>query len=69
MLFLSGNINIEEVFMYIKKLDKLKIIKWYIRNYINVSPDINIDDISNLKELEKIVRTSKNIHNEIYGCQ
>jgi len=69
MLFLSRNINIEEVFMYIKKLDKLKIIKWYIRNYINVSPDINIDDISNLKELEKIVRTSKNIHNEIYGCQ
>ncbi len=55
--------------MYIKKSDKLKIIKWYIRSHINILPEINVDDISDLKELEKIVRTNKNIFGKINGCQ
>jgi len=55
--------------MYIKKTDKLKIIKWYIKNYVNITSDINIDVIENIKELENIVRTNENIFGKINGCQ
>lgn len=55
--------------MYIKKEEKIRIIKWYIKNYINISSDININTINDLNELEKIVRTSKNIFSQINGCQ
>ncbi|MCM1235670.1 MAG: hypothetical protein NC489_36710 [Ruminococcus flavefaciens] len=55
--------------MYIKKSDKIRIIKWYIRNKVNISSDMNIDSINNLKDLEQIVRTNKDVFGEMRGCK
>lgn len=55
--------------MYIKKSDKIRIIKWYIKTHINIPSYLDIDSINDLKDLEQVVRTNKNIFQEINGCQ
>lgn len=55
--------------MYIKKSDKIKIIKWYIKTHINIPLNLDVDIIDNLKELEKIVRNNNNVFGKIDGCQ
>lgn len=48
--------------MYIKKEEKLQIIRWYIRKYVRYDKDISA--ITNLKGLEDIIRT----HTD-YNCK
>ena len=60
MIFLGGD--------FIKKTEKLEIIKWYIKHNIDITKVINIDSISDLKELEKLVRTNKNVFGEMSIC-
>lgn len=47
--------------MYVKKEEKLQIIRWYIRKYVRHDKDISA--ITNLKGLEDIIRT----HTDIFG--
>lgn len=58
--------------MYIRKDQKIEIIKWYIKKYVqreNPDADLNnLDNINNLKQLEDIVRNNKNIFGEISKC-
>lgn len=54
--------------IYIKKEDKVKIIKWYIKKYIHIS-NIDMDNINCLKELENIVRTNKDCFGKISECK
>ena len=49
-----------------KKDDKVKIIKWYIKNKMITTRDIN--EINDLKILEGIVRTEKHIFNGVSKC-
>lgn len=47
------------------KEEKTKIIKWYIRNYIQTSQ--NIERLT-IEQLETIVRTSPNLLGDISKC-
>lgn len=48
--------------IFIKKCDKVKIIQWYMADRIYT--EIDFKEIHDLKQLEEIVRTKKNI----WGC-
>ena len=49
-----------------KKVEKIAIIRWYIKNYIQTDFDYNSS--TNLKELEEIVRTEMNLLGEKSRC-
>lgn len=51
-----------------KKNDKLEVIKWYIKKYINISKSINIESINSLKEAEEVVRTGQNVFAKVSRC-
>lgn len=53
---------------FIKKTEKLEIIKWYIKNNINIEKSIDISSVGKLKELEEIVRTNKNVFSKVSRC-
>lgn len=52
--------------MYVKKEEKLQIIRWYIRKYVRHDKDISA--ITNLKGLEDIIRTHTDIFGNIWEC-
>lgn len=52
--------------MYVKKEEKLQIIRWYIRKYVRY--DKNLSAITNLKDLEHIVRTHTDIFGNTWEC-
>lgn len=52
----------------INKNDKLEVIKWYIKKYINIPKSINIELITNLKEAEEVVRTGLNVFEKTSRC-
>lgn len=52
--------------MYVKKKEKLQIIRWYIRKYVRHDKDISA--ITNLKGLEDIIRTHTDIFGNIWEC-
>ena len=55
--------------MYIKKQDKIQIIKWYIKKYMRIDDNRdNVNDLKDLKDLENIVRTHKDCFGRISEC-
>lgn len=48
-----------------RKMDKIRVIKWYIRKFIDTKQNIEID---NLNKLENIVRTEKNMFGKSSRC-
>lgn len=54
--------------MYVKKDDKIKIIKWYIKKYINIE-NINLNSVNDLKGLENIVRTQQDCFGRVSECK
>ena len=54
--------------MYIKKDEKIKIIKWYIKKYIRIDKT-TLDNVNDLKDLENIVRTHEDCFGKISKCK
>lgn len=51
-----------------KKEEKIWIIKWYIKSKMILAKEIDVDSINDLKQLEEIVQTNKNIFGETSRC-
>ena len=47
--------------MYIRKEEKINIIKWFIRKWSCGGSDLDLENINNLKKLESIVRNEISI--------
>lgn len=51
-----------------KKEEKIQIIKWYVKSKMYLTEEIDVDSINELKQLEEIIRTNKNIFGETSRC-
>lgn len=52
--------------MYVKKQDKINILKWYIKKYY--CNNYNLENIDDIKQLEHIIRTELPICGKTDSC-
>lgn len=54
--------------MYISKQEKVNILKFYIRKYVNIEK-IDLDKINSIDDLCNIIRTNKDVFGQISECK